>query len=99
MRKHLALVVEHEDADRVGGVMFYDSRKATMEKNEPSQIHKYDEDAGEFYVAGTEVGVGYVDFEDEQAYKDWPLEELQAKLQEIDREWLEQADITEVVEG
>jgi len=97
MRKHLALVVEHEDEDRVGGVMFYDSPKARLTKNEPTPMQRFDEEGSSFYIAGKEVSLGYVDFEDEQAYQDWPLEELHEKLREIDHGWLEQAGIAEVV--
>src|SRR6056297_858484 len=96
-RKHLALVVEHQDDDRVGGVMFYDSPKARLTKNQATPIQQFDEEDGDFYIAGKEVSLGYVDFEDEQAYKDWPLENLHEKLREIDREWLEKAGIGHVV--
>lgn len=97
VRKHLSLVIEHDDEDRVGGVMFYDSPKARLCKNEPSPMQRFDEENGDFYVAGKEVSLGYVDFEDEQAYEDWPLENLHEKMREIDYEWLEKAGVADVV--
>lgn len=97
MRKHLALVIEHEDEDRVGGVMFYDSPKARLTKNEPTPMRTFDKEAGEFPIVGKEVSLGYVDFEDEEAYENWPLENLHDKLREIDHEWLEKAGVAEVV--
>lgn len=100
MRKHLSLIIEHDDEDRVGGVSFYDSRKARVTKNEASPIHHYDEGEGDFYVAGKEVGCGYIDFEDEAEYNDnQRVSELtKQKLSEIDREWVERAGIEEVLD-
>jgi len=69
MRKHLSLIVEHDDEEMVGLIKSYDSRKATLTKNESSEIHKFDEDSSEFSTVGTEVGLGYVDFEDPQ--REW----------------------------
>ena len=100
MRKHLSLIIEHDDEERVGGVSFYETRKAGLSKNDPTPIQKYDEEAGDFYVAGKEVSLGYVDFEDEQQYQDneYVAGEIRRKLREVDREWVERAGVEEVLE-
>lgn len=97
MRKHLALVVEHEDEDRVGDVMFYSGPRPQLSKNEPTPMRTVDDEARGFPIVGKEVSVGYVDFEDEEAYENWPLEKLHEKLREIDHKWLEKAGVGDVV--
>lgn len=93
MRKHLYLVTEHEEDDRVGGIKILDKRLAPSSKNEESDIHKFDEETGEFYTAGKSVSMGYVDFEDEADYEDRIEDEIRRKLGEIDTEWLEKAGL------
>lgn len=92
-RKHLYLITEHEDEERVGGVSFADKRLSRSSKNEETPIHKFDEEAGDFVVAGKRVSLGYVDFEDEEDYEENALEAMTRKLAEIDEEHLEKAGL------
>lgn len=93
MRKHLALITEHDDPDRVGLIACYDSRPSRLIKNEPSPIQIFDDDEGVFDTVGQKVGLGYVDFEDESDYEENFGDEAKRKLAEIDAKWLDKADM------
>lgn len=101
MRKHLYLITEHEDDERVGLVAFSDSRKERATKNAESPIHKLDDDAEGWVVVGKEVHLGYYDFDSEDDYEDHAVDVMEQKLGEIDAEWLEKAghDPSEFTDG
>lgn len=95
MRKHLYLITEHENEDRVGGVAIYDTRFSTPTKNEEGPITVLDEEIEGFREVGKKVGLGYHDFESEEEAEDnevWK-QVIDAKLAEIDARWLEKAGI------
>ena len=91
MRKHFYLITEHEDDERVGLIGIADKQYSRVRKNEESPIHVLDEDEAEIRTVGKRVGMGYVDFEDEDDYDDRIGEVTRRKLGEIDEEWLEKA--------
>jgi hypothetical protein len=93
MRKHLALIIEHDDEDKIGLVTFYDKPKTRLEKNIATPIQVFYKDCEEFDTVGKEVSLGYVDFEDEVDLEDRAAEAIQRKLGEIDEKWLDKAGI------
>jgi len=95
MRKHLYLITEHENEDRVGCVKMSDKRFDRVSKNEEGPIQKFDKDAKDFKTVGKQVGVGYYDFESQAQYDDneFVADVMQEKLGEIDDEWLEKAGV------
>lgn len=90
-RKHLYLITEAEDEDKVGCIKITDSRLSRAEKNRETPYHKLDEDAGDFYIAGKQVSMGYVDFDDEDDFEENIETELKRKMSEIDGRHLEKA--------
>lgn len=95
-RKHLYLVTEHEDEDRVGGVSFTDTRLSRARKNEETPIHKLDDDARDIVEVGKQVALGYVDFESEEDYEENAVEAMKRKLNEIDERWIDKAGLGDV---
>jgi hypothetical protein len=95
VRKHFYLVTEHEDEDRVGGVSIMDSRMSRPLKNKEGPITVLDEDKDGFRDVGKKVGMGYYDFESEDAYEDDEqcVEVMKQKLAEIDEQWLRKAGL------
>jgi hypothetical protein len=93
MRKHLALIIEHDDPERVGLIATYDSRPSRLIKNEPSPIQVLDEDKQGFATVGKKVGLGYVDFEGEDDYEENVFDEAERKLADIDAKWLDKAGV------
>lgn len=98
MRKHLYLITEHEDSDKVGLLKTTDTRLTGAKKNEERVIQTLDreaiergeitdDDRGEYKV----VGLGYHDFEDGDDYEETIGNVVQEKLSEIDTEHLEKA--------
>jgi hypothetical protein len=92
-RKHFSLITEHEDDDRVGLIEISDSRPSRGEKNAETPFHKLDEEAGDFYIAGKRVSMGYVDFESEEEFEDDEKVKaaIERKLAQIDDRHLEKA--------
>ena len=99
MRVYPALIVEHDDERLVGKAIFYKRPKALGSKNELRPVQVYNEEAGDYQTVGKEVSLGHMDFESEQAFDDLSRERLHSKLREIERKWLEQADIADSVYG
>jgi hypothetical protein len=93
MRKHLALIIEHDDPERVGLIASYDSRPSRLIKNKPSPIQIFDEDEGVFDTVGKKVGLGYADFEDEDDLQENFGDEVKRKLTEIDAKWVDKAGL------
>ena len=93
MRKHLYLITEHEEEDRVGGVSFMDKRLSRSEKNSETPIHNLDHDKEDFVVVGKQVSLGYVDFDDEDDYEENAVDAMKQKLDEVDRRHLEKAGL------
>lgn len=93
VRKHLYLITDHEDEDRVGGVSFMDSQMSRPLKNEEGPITVLDEDKEGFREVGKKVGMGYHDFESEAAYEDNDrvAAVIKEKLAEIDETWIQKA--------
>jgi hypothetical protein len=89
------LVTEHEDEEQVGGVSVMDSRMSRPLKNEEGLIRVLDDDKEGFRVVGKKVGMGYHDFESEEAYEDNDrcVEVMKQKLAEIDEKWLRKAGL------
>jgi hypothetical protein len=92
-RRYFSLITEHENDDRVGLIEITDKRPSRREKNAETPFHKIDEDAGDFYIAGKRVSMGYHDFESEEQYEDEDhlTGVVERKLAEIDDEHLEKA--------
>lgn len=101
MRKHLYLVTEHEDDDRVGGVSVYDSPMSRSRKNKEEPITVLDDEKEDFRDVGKKVYLGYHDFENEAEYNDneFVADVMQAKIRSVDRQWAEKADVAEVAYG
>ncbi len=99
VRKYLYLVTEHEEEDRVGGISVMDSQMSRPTKNNEAPIRIIDEEKEDFRIVGKKVGMGYHDFESEDAYDDNDrfVEVVEKKLGEIDEEWLDKADVPEEV--
>ena len=99
LRKHLYLITEHDEDDRVGGVSITDSRLSRPTKNEEGPITVLDEQKEGFRHIGKKVGLGYHDFEGESAYADneHVADVIQRKIRSVDRHWAEKAGIDEVV--
>lgn len=95
VRKHMYLITEHEDEDRVGSVSFMDTRMARPLKNEEGPITVLDDEKRGYRKVGKKVGLGYHDFKSEEAYEDndTVVEVMKSKLAEIDAEWLEKAGL------
>lgn len=91
MRKHLALIIEHDDPERVGLIASYDSRPSRLIKNEPAPIQIRDDEKRGFATVGKKVGLGYVDFDDEDDYEENFGDAVKRKLTEIDAKWLDKA--------
>lgn len=96
MRKHLKLITDDEREDEViGNTVFTDSQSPTVEKNvERVQFMRdwSDGNPGETWDRWV-VGMGYVDFDDEDDYEARAADEMQRKLGEIDDEHLRKAGI------
>jgi len=92
-RKHLYLITEHEDEDFVGRIRITDKRESRASKNDETPFHGLDKEAGEFYIKGKQVSMGYVDFEDEDDYEENIGDAIDRKLREIDEEHHEKAGV------
>jgi hypothetical protein len=90
MRKHFYLVLEHEQDDYVGAIQIQDHRSDRAFKGDPGPMMVLDEDEG-FRTVGRKVGLGYHDFEDETDYEDRIADVIDAKLREVDDEYLDKA--------
>jgi len=95
VRKYMYLVTEHEDDERVGGVSFMDSQMSRPLKNEEGPITVLDDDKEGFSDVGKKVGMGYHDFESQEAYEDNDncIAVMKEKLAEIDEKWLQKAGL------
>jgi hypothetical protein len=92
MRKHFYLVVDHAKDDRVGSVKTTDKRFPTAEKNVETTHTKQNMDTGERYESAL-VYCGYVDYDSEAEYKASAMDDIIAKLGEIDESHLEAAGL------
>ena len=99
MRKHLYLVTEHEEDERVGCVSVMDSAMSRPTKNDEGPILILDEDKEGFRVVGKKVGLGYHDFESEDDYEQRAAEVMQAKIRDVDRRWAEKAGVEDIAYG
>jgi len=90
VRRHLYLITEHEEDDRVGSVKCTSTRITNSKKNEERPIRTFEPDDG-FYIAGKQVALGYVDFEDEDDMEENFGDEAKRKLADIDAKWLDKA--------
>jgi len=93
MRKHLYLITEHENEDRVGLIAVRDKRFARSKKNESETITVLDEDERGFRDVGQNVYLGYHDFDDEEDYEERFGEVARQKLTEVDQAHVEKAGI------
>ena len=101
MRKHLLLITEEpKNPELVGNVSFADRRSSHAKKNAERASLMRDTKNGERWERKV-VGLGYVDFEDEDDYRSRAGEAARRKLREIDDEHLEKAGIdpTEIEGG
>jgi len=99
VRKHLYLVTEHKEEDRIGGVSVFDSRMTRPLKNEEGPITVLDDDKEDFSDVGKKVGLGYHDFESEEAFEEQAAEVMQKKIREVDRKWAEKAGVEDIAYG
>jgi hypothetical protein len=91
MRKHLYLITEHKEEDRVGLISAMDSRMSRPLKNEEGPITVLDEEKQGFRDVGKKVGMGYADFEDEEEMEERFPEVIKDKLADLDERWLRKA--------
>jgi hypothetical protein len=91
MRKHFYLVLEHEEDDYVGAIQIQDHRSDRAFKDDPGPMMVLDDDAKDFRTVGRKVGIGYHDFEDDADYEDRIEDVIDAKLREVDEEYLAEA--------
>jgi len=101
MRKYLSLITEHPDESNVGRIESADKPLVSVEKNEECPVQRREVDGEELGDAWTEkhVGLGYVDFEDEEDYEENFADVAIRKLNEIDEKHIEKAGLREVVYG
>lgn len=95
-RKHLYLITEHEEEDRVGGVSFTDTRLSRARKNQETPIHQLDDDERDIVQVGKHVALGYVDFESEADYEENAVDAMKRKLNEVDEKWIDKAGLDDV---
>lgn len=93
MRKHLYLITEHEDDEKVGAIMSTNQRMSRPLKNEEGPIHVLDEEERDFRKVGRKVGMGYHDFATDDPDDDYVVQVMKDKLAEIDQEWVEKAGL------
>lgn len=91
-RKHLALITEHDDEERVGLVKSTDTRLSRWTKNGETPIMTFDEEKTDFITVGKEVHLGYVDFDGEPDNDEF-AEAVKRKLGEIDNRHRQKAGI------
>jgi hypothetical protein len=98
-RKHMALITEHDDEERVGLIKSTEKRLSRWTKNGESPIMTFDEEAGEFNTVGKEVHLGYADFEGEPDNDEF-ADAVHRKLGVVDQRHLDKAgiDLEEVQE-
>jgi hypothetical protein len=96
-RKHLYLITEHIDDDRVGCLKITDTRLSSGEKNKETPITKLDDDKRDYSHVGKQVHCGYIDFESEAAYENAEWDTFTDKIKEIDRRWAQKANIDDTV--
>lgn len=87
MRKHLYLIIDHPDDERVGQVEITGDRKPVSEKNSRTPCDMHDLDTGERW-SYTVVSMGYVDYDGTREYKQQIGDDVVAKLDEIDADHL-----------
>lgn len=99
MRKHLYLITDHPDEEKVGLLKITESRLRGAKKNEERTLRAvpksaFEDDDVSIPEARFEyrcVGLGYVDFDDEADYDENIADEVDRKLGEIDAEYLEKS--------
>jgi len=93
MRKHLALITDHDNEDLVGTVKITDQQLPRVRKDEDRTVDTVNVETNErgSYDA---VGLGYHDFEDEQHYQETIGGVVSAKLRDIDTEHLKKAGVS-----
>lgn len=98
-RKHLYLITEHEDEDRVGLVKLADRRLSIPLKNHEGPIKTYDESEGGFSTIGKQVGMGYADFDSPEDLEDRVPAIAERKLADLDASHLRKAGHTDKIEA
>lgn len=92
MRKHLYLIVDHPEDDRVGQVKITDTRLPRSDKNNRTPASAMNVETGERWEY-TVVSMGYVDYEGEEEYEEKIADDVQEKLTEIDEGHIEAAGL------
>lgn len=92
MREHFYLITEHENDDKVGACKTSEGGTA-HEKNTEREVHKFDKEEGDFYTAGKEVYMGYVDFDTDDPSNDQYADAIERKMGEIDGKWIDKAGL------
>lgn len=90
VRKHIYLITEHRDEEKVGLFKITDTRLQDARKNEERRTKALDRENEAFFDYKV-VGLGYVDFDNEEDYKENAVDEIERKMAEIDEEHLEKA--------
>jgi len=94
VRKHLSLITEHPDEEKVGNVEASERQKDRVTKNSEGVVDYRNVKTGKAWEE-MHVGLGYHDFESEQEYNDNErfVEVVSEKLAQIDDEHLEKAGL------
>jgi len=93
MRKHLELITEEpKNPHHIGNVELTDSRTPRVKKNVETVHDMRNIETDETWERKV-VGMGYVDFDDQDHYESSCGEEVERKLAEIDEKHLEKAGI------
>lgn len=92
MRVHFYLITDHPDDEKIGLIETVEGgqKNTGASKNEEGVCYLFNHETGD-RKEQWEVGLGYVDFEDENDYEENLPEAVDRKLAEIDAEYLEKA--------
>lgn len=93
MRKHMYLITEHEDEEKVGAIMSTDTPMSRPVKNEEGPMHVLDDEEEDIRQVGKKVGLGYHDYATDNPEEEHIAQVMQDKLTEIDEHWVEKAGL------
>lgn len=91
-RKHLYLVTEHYNEDRVGTLKITDTRREPSKKNHETTHHVANKETMEMHETKV-VSCGYIDFLSEESYENASWGVFLDKVAEIDNRHLEKAGL------
>ena len=89
MQKNLHLITEHESEDAVGRVHITKSKHTAKNEEGPMQVYR----DGDFKTIGKLVGMGHVDYVDEDDLEERIPDLIKTRLEDLDERWLQKAGI------